>query len=124
MIVFGTRKFGWVDQIEGLGIVATTFFHVMFVPLVPLSTHLMIDDSRGLPLPMSAKSVAVAWFRSALFWSALASWVGVPATFGLSCVTAVPLTLGWLVTPWFVRKASPQRESEIRTALTGPDRRV
>ncbi len=33
MIVWGTRLYGWVDGIEGQGMVATRFFHLMFVPL-------------------------------------------------------------------------------------------
>lgn len=114
MIVWGTRRFGWVDEVEGLGTVATTFFHLMFVPLIPLSTWLMIDDERGIPMPMSLKSVLVAWVRAGLFWGAVASWVSIPATFGLTCVLALPLTAGWVALPWFVRRASPRRAEELR----------
>lgn len=117
MIVFGTRKFGWVDEVEGLGTVATTFFHVMFVPLIPIGSHLMLDESRGVSLPLSIKSILVAWVRSALFWSAFASWVGVPATFGITCLTALPLTLAYFAMPFFVRKASLARAEELRASL-------
>lgn len=114
MIVFGTRKFGWVDEVEGLGTVATTFLHVMWIPLVPTATHLMIDDSRGIAMPLSWKSVFVAWIRSFLFWSAAASWIAVPATFGVTCLTAVPATIGYFALPLLVRKASPARAAELR----------
>lgn len=114
MIVFGTRKFGWVDEVEGLGTIATTFIHVMFVPLIPTATHLMIDDDRGIPMPLYAKSVLVAWIRSALFWTAFASWVGLPASFGISCLSAVPATIGYFALPLLVRKASPKRAEELR----------
>ena len=117
MIVFGLRKFGWVDEIEGLGTIATTFFHIMFVPLFPLETHLVLPGNRGIKQPMSIKSVLVAWIRSALFWSAFLSWVGIPTTFGLTCLTAVPLTIAYFAMPLLVRKASAERAAEIRRSL-------
>lgn len=118
MIVYGTRKFGWVDEVEGLGIVATTFVHVMFVPLIPIACHIMLDDDRGIPIPIQWKSVLFAWARSAVFWSAAASWVGVPFT-GITCCLAVPLTLAYLVMPLAVRRASDARAAELRALARG-----
>jgi len=119
MIVFGTRLFGWVDGIEGEGMVATRFFHVMFVPLVPMGSVFMVDDDRGVQLPLSVKSVIVAWVRSGLFWSAVAMWALVPASFGISCVVALPLTLAWAVLPLLVRTASARRAEAIHAQLRG-----
>jgi hypothetical protein len=119
MIVFGLRKFGWVDQVEGLGTVATTFFHIMFVPLIPTGSHLMVDDDRGISVPLSMKSVLVAWFRSFLFWGALLSWVAALPSTGLACCSAVPLTVGYFALPLLVRKASPARAAELREQILG-----
>src|SRR5207249_2327385 len=65
MIVFGTQTYGKVDQVPGLFYVATAFFHVQFVPLVPSQSYLMIDDGakRGIPIHMSGKSVGLAYLR-------------------------------------------------------------
>lgn len=116
MIVFGTRKFGWVDHVEGVGTVATTFFHVMFFPLIPTASHFMLDDERGIPIPMSMKSVLFAWVRAGLFWGALASWIAVPAT-GVTCCSAVPLTAAYLLMPMVLRPASPARAAELQALL-------
>lgn len=71
MIVFGTRLFGKVDAVPGLGHVATKFFHVNYVPLVPTASWLVIEESgndwRGCEIPLSTKSVMVAWLRLGLF---------------------------------------------------------
>ena len=71
MIIFGMRRFGWVDEVPGLGTVATTFIHVMFIPLIPVETYVMTGPNRGIRIGFSMKSILVAWVRSALFWSAL-----------------------------------------------------
>jgi 4-amino-4-deoxy-L-arabinose transferase-like glycosyltransferase len=67
MIVWGTRLFGKVDEVPGLFHVATQFFHVWYVPLIPLGTHLVFEEGgegwQGLPVRLSLKSVTVAWVR-------------------------------------------------------------
>jgi len=117
MIVFGTRMFGWVDGIDDQGMVATRFAHVMFVPLIPLGSVFMVDDDRGIAISLSLKSVIVAYVRSALFWSAAGSWALVPASFGITCLFALPLSLAYFVMPWFVRTASEQRAEQIMAEL-------
>src|SRR5215207_6184396 len=68
MIIFGTRLYGKVDHVPGLFYVATKFFHVQFVPLVPAGSFLIIDDGseRGVAIGVSGKSILVAWLRAAL----------------------------------------------------------
>ena len=117
MIVFGTRLFGWVDEIEGAGIVATRFFHVMWIPLIPMGSVFMVDDERGASISLSLKSIVVAWVRSFCFWGAAASLFGIPATFGVTCLTFVPLAVGYFVVPLFTRKASEARAAEILAGL-------
>lgn len=69
MIIYGTRMFGRVDTVPGVCYVATRFFHIWFIPLIPLSSMLVLDDSTpdstmGLSIPMSGKSVLAAYFRA------------------------------------------------------------
>lgn len=117
MIVFGTHRFGWVDRVEGLGTVATQFFHVMYVPLIPLGSALVLDDGRGIRVGLSPKSVLVAWARSLLFWTTLVSVLGTPATFGLSLCAAIPCGIGYFGLPFLVRNASRERAAALLREL-------
>lgn len=119
MIIYGTHKFGWVDKVEGFGCVATRFAHIMYIPLFPLGSMFMTSDDSGYTMPMQWKSVFVAYFRAALFWGAFASWATLPLTWGLSCCTAVPLTVVYFVFPLLFRKASESRERELREMFGG-----
>jgi len=119
MIVFGTRMYGWVDGIDGQGMVATRFMHVMFVPLIPMGSVFMVDDDRGAAISLSLKSVVVAYVRAGIFWSAVAMWALVPASFGITCLFSVPLTLAYFVMPFFVRTASERRAEQILAELRG-----
>ena len=68
LFVFGTRLAGKVDQVDGIGHVATRFAHVQFLPLLPLSSYLVLSqhDNARIEIPFSYKSVVVAWFRTVL----------------------------------------------------------
>lgn len=67
--IFGTRSFGYVDRIPGIGYVATQFFHVNFVPLFPVKTFFILEGTesdngfRGQQLSMSGKSVLAGYLR-------------------------------------------------------------
>lgn len=68
MIVYGTRMYGRVDEMPE-GYVATQFFHIWFIPLFPISSMLVTDDSndrsvRGLKLGWSGKSILAAYLRA------------------------------------------------------------
>mmetsp|Transcript_28337 Transcript_28337/g.47022 ORF Transcript_28337/g.47022 Transcript_28337/m.47022 type:complete len:258 (+) Transcript_28337:161-934(+) len=43
MIYVGTLSLGRTDQIPGLFLVKTTFFHIDFIPLVPIESHLVLE---------------------------------------------------------------------------------
>ena len=43
VVVFGTRTAGQVDVVEGRFFVATEFFHIMWFPLVPVSSWVVVD---------------------------------------------------------------------------------
>jgi len=90
MIVFGTRLFGKVDDVPGAFHVATRFFHVSFLPLIPTSSWIVLEDSKesgfmssswsGVQLPsLSWSSIGMAWLRV----------LSIYGTIGLACVALV-----------------------------------
>jgi hypothetical protein len=65
-LVFGTSKYGKTDHLPGLFHVMTEFFHVYYVPLVPLRSAVHMDnagEAPGTPISMSGKSVLVTYLR-------------------------------------------------------------
>jgi hypothetical protein len=70
VIISGVRFAGKVDAVPQVGHVATRFFHLYYVPLIPVGTFLVTDERdefAGLPLPWSFKSIVVGWLRTAGF---------------------------------------------------------
>jgi hypothetical protein len=134
-ITFGTRNYGKVDRVPGLFYVVTRFVHVMFIPLLPLESYVILDTpggkgQRGLRIPMSVKSMLMAWLRGACitaavicafvllanilperrneehFWTALAVMGASLAVFGLS---------------YLVTRASAARAAELGNHLGIPE---
>src|SRR5438045_7725775 len=74
VVITGVRLAGKVDAVPRVGHVATRFFHLYYVPLIPLGTFLVINEkdenAGGIPLPLSGKSIVVGWLRTAA-WLAL-----------------------------------------------------
>jgi hypothetical protein len=67
IVFFGTRLYGKTDQVPGLFHVATEFFYVQFVPLVPVASVLVFQGTdRGIRLGLSGKSVLFAYLRTVL----------------------------------------------------------
>src|SRR5687767_14985222 len=72
IIIWGQTLAGKVDRVPGLFYVTTQFFHLYYVPLIPLQSYLVIegtengDDFKGVGVPMSFKSVLFGWLRGAL----------------------------------------------------------
>ena len=72
MIIFGTRLFGETDRVPGLFHVTTRFFHIDFLPLVPIASYVVFETRRGgttrssggIAIPVSGKSIMVAWIRA------------------------------------------------------------
>eukprot|EP01104_Vermistella_antarctica_P018290 TRINITY_DN6721_c0_g1_i1.p1 TRINITY_DN6721_c0_g1~~TRINITY_DN6721_c0_g1_i1.p1 ORF type:complete len:137 (-),score=12.15 TRINITY_DN6721_c0_g1_i1:117-527(-) len=77
IIPFGIRTMGWCDYFEDESghemCVATQFFHIFFIPLVPLSSMLCVDadeapcggccGARGVQMPMYWKCWGWAFLR-------------------------------------------------------------
>jgi hypothetical protein len=107
MGVFGTRLFGQVDRVAGLFCVRTKFFHVNFVPLIPLSSYLVFETkggsgSRGIELKkLRWNSVLLAWVRTPLWLTcAVTSIVGLVTALGAGhdWQAATPLLIAALLT--------------------------
>jgi hypothetical protein len=125
MIVFyGTQFYGKVDKVPMLGHVATSFFYIQFVPLIPLGSYLVLEDGQGsLSVGFSFKSLLVAWLRTALVFGIVGlliagilasgerSALGMTACFGgaLFCVAAM---VGSYLVP-FVGQASYERAMRL-----------
>lgn len=94
MIVFyGTQLFGKVDKVPMLGHVATSFFYLQFVPLVPLGSYLVLEGGQGsIGVGFSFKSLLIAWLRTALVFGAIA--LGVVGLIAMSEQSVAGLVAG------------------------------
>jgi len=125
MFVFGTKFFGRIQSVPGLFYVATKFFHLFFVPLIPLGTYFVFEDSakhemKGgrertstlvKPMPFSIKTVLMAWLRTALILVIIGSTIqavafghAVPATV-IAIAGIVSLHLSYVLTRAGVERA-------------------
>ncbi|MCL6502089.1 MAG: hypothetical protein K6T86_05340 [Pirellulales bacterium] len=69
IVVYGTKLYGKVDRVPGLFYVRTRFFHLQFIPLIPLASYVLVEgsnDERGMKISLSLKSVFTAWARTGL----------------------------------------------------------
>jgi hypothetical protein len=69
VVIWGQRMYGRVDRFAGSHI-ATRFFHIYWLPLIPLSSWLVLEEHAegrftGLQLPLALRSIALAWLRVA-----------------------------------------------------------
>jgi hypothetical protein len=67
MSVYGSRLLGKVDVVPGMFFVATKCGHINFVPLIPMQSYLVLNQSgnkfNGIKIPLSWKSWGMAWLR-------------------------------------------------------------
>lgn len=86
VIIWGSRMCGKVDIVPGICHVATSFGHLYYIPLIPTSSMLVLaEDSEGtygVKVPLSFKSILLAWFRSALWVALVVAVVTALITFG------------------------------------------
>ncbi|HUE73711.1 MAG TPA: DUF202 domain-containing protein [Pirellulaceae bacterium] len=124
ILFYGTQFYGKVDKVPMLGHVATSFFYIQFVPLIPLGSYLVLEDGQGsLSVGFSFKSLLVAWLRTALVFGAVGlaiagilatgnrSTLGMAASFGgaVACIAAM---IGSYFVP-FVGQASFERAMRL-----------
>lgn len=66
IIVYGTRLYGRIRAC-GRSFLATQFFHIWYVPLIPVGTRLVLEEMggqyRALNAPFSFKSMMAAYLR-------------------------------------------------------------
>ena len=67
---YGTRLSGKIDSCAG-SYVATRFFHIYYIPLIPLSSWLVLGEDRALPMPMQWRSVLAGYLRGAISIAAI-----------------------------------------------------
>ena len=67
IIVWGSKLYGKVDEIEGVGYVATQFGHLFWIPLIPFNSFFVTRDGQhdfdGTPIGLHGKSVLVGYTR-------------------------------------------------------------
>ena len=65
--VVGSRLYGKCDEVKGLFHVATKFGHFDYIPLIPMGSWLVFEKTgngwRGVRIPLSFKSILIAWAR-------------------------------------------------------------
>lgn len=67
IIVYGTRFYGKVKAC-GRSFLGTQFFHIYYVPLIPIGTHLILEENvgggyKGIKSDFSLKSMLAAYLR-------------------------------------------------------------
>ena len=79
IIYFGTRLYGKTHVVPKTCHVATCFFHVYRVPLIPLRSWVVTSQTgsiwQGIKTTLSLKSVILAWLRAALVLVSLGACV-------------------------------------------------
>jgi hypothetical protein len=69
LVIHGTSLYGKVDQVKGLFHVATLFFHINWVPVIPQKSYLIFEGKaakrapQGVPIGLNGKSILFAWGR-------------------------------------------------------------
>jgi hypothetical protein len=124
VIFYGTNTFGPVDEIDNVGRVETRFFHVWFLPLIPLGSLFVVDgdDERAVRVPFSFKSLMTAWLRAAFGWSgfallAFAAYHAIETGKAVPIVASAVAAIGSLVVFWLIgrlmARCSPARRTEL-----------
>lgn len=131
VITFGSKFMGKVDEVGADLWVETRFHHVLFAPLIPVASWIVVRQGGGggvpqLEIPVSSKSVAVAWMwyiglvagiggllgGSGMFLQNEANW---QLWIEAGCVGVMLLAIS---NPWSdFRKASYERACELARAL-------
>ncbi|HEX5059164.1 MAG TPA: hypothetical protein VFV99_07375, partial [Kofleriaceae bacterium] len=62
VIIYGERRYGTVEAYGG-EYAQTRFFHIWFVPLIPVGSHWMTSRNAGYTIGLHGKSVLAAYGR-------------------------------------------------------------
>ena len=84
ILIWGSTFYGKTDEVPGLFHVATRFGHLWYIPLIPLGSYLLLqdggDESHGVQVPFSFKSLALGWLRAGTVLLAIFALIGGIAT--------------------------------------------
>lgn len=77
VIIWGQRLYGRIDRFAGSHL-ATRFAHLYYVPLIPLSSWLVLEEKGdgqfiGVQVPLQLRSVMTAWLRVGSIVAAIAA---------------------------------------------------
>lgn len=136
VLIFGQTMCGRVDQVPGACYVATRFFHLYYIPLIPLSSWVIVQGSenssgfKGQQIPMSLKSVMFGWLQAYLIVFGLISSVrgaiqiaelqqkGMnPFNGELTLVLGVLCLIVWVLFKFRPLRAQTDRANEMLTRL-------
>lgn len=135
IFVWGSKLYGKVDEIEGLGHVATEFGHLFWIPVIPKCSYFVTEEDKhtyqGMPIGLSAKSVLVAYARAASIIFFVAALGAINTMFNPTEVidpervrsVKTTIILGVLAIPTFFYVYSrPIRFADYETAIRLADR--
>jgi hypothetical protein len=77
IVLFGQRLYGKTHRVRGLCHVQTKFFHLNYVPLIPVASYAIVEgtEASGSKIPLCGSSVLLTWLRVILgglaFWGVL-----------------------------------------------------
>lgn len=102
---FGKRMYGKCDQVEGVGYVGTMFVYAFYLPIVPLRSMFVTSRNAGTycghDVPLSVKSIAMAYVRAAMWTFVIAvgfvAAVSLQYVLGLHDPKDVPMTTYTLI---------------------------
>jgi len=135
LIFFGVRDYGKTDHVPGLFYTCARFFHIWFVPLIPVGGVLRLDradmKSHGVRIGPSAMSVLLPWVRVILFVAtAFLGLLGLSSMaqahtrlFGLMCFAAAAICITGFVLSYILKgihKPSYERAVELAHRLQMP----
>jgi hypothetical protein len=90
VLTYGTRYVGTIAKTKSGLSIATLFFHIMWIPLVPVSSALVRDGEPVGGMPLSLLSIALGYVRTLLVLAPFIGMMTLP--FGLpSLILTVPL---------------------------------
>ena len=122
-LLFGTQLLGLLYR-ENQRPIATKFVVVLYVPLIPLGTYEILDESVGIanPTRFSAASLAAGYFKSwgALFALAISVWAFVELTTGEEALAYwLPFLslafMGSVIASWLWLGTPPKKTARIKT---------
>lgn len=138
LLIWGSRQYGKVDEVPGLFHVATRFFHIWFIPLIPLQSYIVLQRTgnsfHGMATSMSGKSVLAGYARIWPFFVSAACMLFALPMFALAKtgsivagVVAVLIAAGCMVggilsyTHASMQRATYERAVELAEKLKLPE---